>query len=187
MTRRTIRAASRASAFVVLAAAAADSLAQQAVEADPSRAMPHQHANEDFFGWGTVLWIVLPITLAAVWARWRARTKPSTLPVFDDENFETEVLGNRMPVLVHFSRAWNVANRAALSQTELLAWHNRGAVLVGILDVDTCPKTMERFPNLEPPAYLLFHRGRKLFHRPGLIQEGDLQTEIDVALSREGF
>lgn len=187
MTRRAIRAVSAAFAAASLGVAASAALAQEAAAPDPARALPHQQANEDFFGWGTVLWIVLPITVAAIWARWRARTKPSTLPVFDDENFETEVLGNRMPVLVHFSRAWNVANRAALSQTELLAWHNRGAVLVGILDVETCPKTMERFPNLEAPAYLLFHRGRKLFHRPGLIQEGDLQTEIDIALSREGF
>ncbi len=187
MTRPALRRAAAALAAAFLVASAPLARAQEAATADPTRALPHQEANEDFFGWGTVLWIVLPITIAAVWARWRARTKPSTLPVFDDENFETEVLGNRMPVLVHFSRAWNVANRAALSQTELLAWHNRGAVLVGILDVETCPKTMERFPNLEPPAYLLFHRGRKLFHRPGLIQEGDLQTEIDIALSREGF
>jgi thioredoxin 1 len=155
----------------------------------PGGLQPHPRDAEvrDFFGWAAALWLLIPLAGMIAWAVWRAKTKPSTLPVFDDANFETEVLGNRMPVLVHFSLAWNVPNRAALAQTELLAWKNRGAVLVGLLDIDANPRTMERFPNLVPPAYLLFYRGRKLFHRPGLVQADDLQTEIDVALSREGF
>jgi thioredoxin 1 len=155
--------------------------------AEGARESPHRETQTWFLGWPAVLILGGPILLAAVLAIRRARTRPSTLPRFDDESFETEVLGAQMPVLVHFARDWNVANRAALAQTELLAWQNRGAVRVGILDVETCPRTMARFPGLEPPAYLLFHRGRKLFHRPGLRQAGDLQEEIDVALSREGF
>ncbi|MCG3134152.1 MAG: hypothetical protein HMLKMBBP_01439 [Planctomycetes bacterium] len=150
-------------------------------------AMPHQEANEGFFGWGPVLLLLFVVGGTMAWAIWRARRRPSTLPRFDDGSFQAEVLENRMPVLVHFARHWNVANAAAVSQTELLAWKNRGAVLVGMLEIDECPRTMDRFPGLEPPAYVLFYRGRKLFHRPGLIQADDLQAEIDVALSREGF
>lgn len=160
-------------------------LALLAQEVPP--AGPHQHANEDFFTWGALLMLVVPIAVTAAWAIWRARTRPSALPAFDDETFEDQVLGSQMPVLVHFARAWNVANRAALAQTELLAWQNRGAVRVGLLDIDQCPRTMERFPGLEPPAYLLFYRGRKLFHRPGLRQAGDLQQDIDSALSAFGY
>lgn len=154
---------------------------------DAPPAGPHQEANEGFFGLNALLLLVLPIALMAAWAIWRARTRGSDLPTFDDETFEDEVLHAQMPVLVHFARNWSVANRAALAQTELLAWNNRGAVLVGFLDVDACPRTMERFPGFEPPAYLLFYRGQKLFHRPGLRQAGDLQQDIDVALSRVGF
>ena len=58
---------------------------------------------------------------------------------------------------------------------------------VGTLEIDDCPQVMERLPGLEPPAYLLFYQGRKLFHRPGLQQAEAIQTEIDAALSREGF
>jgi hypothetical protein len=175
----------RAAAFAAVALAlaeAAPALGQQADEAGP-----HQHANEDFFGWGTGLLLVLAVGVTMAWAVWRARTRPSTLPRFDDETFEREVVESRSPVLDHYERAWNVANRAALAQTELLAWQNRGNVVVGILDIDACPRTMERFPDLQPPAYVLFYRGRKLFHRPGLRQANDLQEDIDVALSREGF
>lgn len=170
-------------AFVVASIAAAAPAAARAQD----EALPHQHANESFFGWGAAVWIAVPLVVMAAWAIWRARTRPSTLPRFDDDSFEDDVLRAQMPVLVHFARHWNVANAAAIAQTELLAWQNRGAVTVGLLDIDTCPRTMERFPGLEPPAYLLFYRGRKLFHRPGLRQAGDLQQEIDVALSREGF
>jgi thioredoxin-like negative regulator of GroEL len=148
---------------------------------------PHQKANESFLGWGVLVLLVASCVLAGVLAWRRAKTRPSTLPEWDDETFEGEVLGARTPVLVHFSRDWHVGNRAALSQTEILAWQNRGAVVVGLLDIDRNPKTMERFPALEPPAYLLFYQGRKLWHRPGLRQAGELQQDIDVALSREGF
>jgi hypothetical protein len=172
-----------------LLAAAALALAACA-DATPGGLQPHRRDADvrDFFGGpAALLLLLLPLAMMIAWAVWRARTKPSELPRWDDETFETEVLGNRSPVLVHFSRAWSVPNRAALAQTELLAWKNRGAVVVGLLDIDASPRTMERFPGLVPPAYLLFYKGRKLFHRPGLIQADDLQTEIDVALSREGF
>jgi thioredoxin 1 len=156
-----------------------------AQEGEPSG--PHQRANESFLGWGVAILLVAACALAGLLAWRRAKTRPSTLPEWDDETFESEVLASRMPVLVHFSRAWNVGDRAALAQTELLAWQNRGAIVVGLLDVDRNPKTMERFPGLVPPAYLLFFQGRKLWHRPGLRQANDLQEDIDVALSREGF
>lgn len=178
----SVRRVVSAVALLVAATAASVAFAQEA-----PREGPHQKANEGFFGWTSVVLIVVPIAVMLVWAVWRARTRPSTLPTFDDENFEADVLGAQTPVLVHFARHWNVANAAALSQTELLAWQNRGAVKVGVLDVDACPRTLARFPGMEPPAYLLFYRGRKLFHRPGLRQAGDLQEEIDAALSREGF
>jgi thioredoxin 1 len=148
---------------------------------------PHQEANESFFGWGVAILLVLACVLTGILAWRRAKTRPSSLPEWDDETFEQEVLGARTPVLVHFSRAWHVGDRAAIAQTELLAWQNRGAVRVGLLDIDKNPRTMERFPGLEPPAYLLFYQGRKLWHRPGLRIAGDLQEDIDVALSREGF
>jgi len=147
----------------------------------------HQKSNESFFGWGVFVFIAAACVLAGALAWRRAKTRPSSLPEWDDETFESEVLGARTPVLVHFSRDWHVGNRAAISQTEILAWQNRGNVVVGLLDIDRNPKTMERFPALEPPAYVLFYRGRKLWHRPGLRQAGDLQQDIDVALSREGF
>ena len=147
----------------------------------------HQQANESFFGWGVALVLLASVALAVVLAWRRAKNRPPTLPEWDDETFEAGVLHAQMPVLVHFSRDWHIGNRAALSQTEFLSGQNRGAVTVGLLDIDRNPRTMERFPNLEPPAYLLFYRGHKLFHRPGLRQAGDLQQEIDVALSREGF
>jgi thioredoxin 1 len=148
---------------------------------------PHQEANESFLGWGLALLLVASCVLAGVLAWRRAKTRPPSVPEWDDETFEAEVLESRMPVLVHFSRAWHIGDRAAQAQTEILAWQNRGAVRVGRFDIDRNPRTMERFPGLEPPAYVLFHQGRKLWHRPGLRQAGELQTDIDVALSREGF
>ena len=152
---------------------------------DPSAS--HEEVNDAFFGAVMALLLIGPCVLMMVLALRRAKTRADTLPRFDDDNFTEAVLGSRIPVLVHFAREWNVANAAARSQTELLQWQNRGAVLVGVLDIDACPRVMERFPGLEPPAYLLFYQGRKLFHRPGLRQAGEIQDDIDRALSREGF
>ena len=172
----------RAVALLVLLAVAVPALAQEAPPVGE-----HQKANESFFGpWMFVL-VIVPIVITAVLAIRRGRGRNSRLEEWDDSNFETEVLESRMPVLVHFALDWNITNRAALAQTEILAYLNRGAVRVGLLKTDECPRTMERFPGMEPPAYLLFYQGRKLFHRPGLWQADDLQQQIDVALSREGF
>ncbi len=140
-----------------------------------------------FFDVILVLLVVLPVVLMTYLAVRRAKSSPSTLPVWDDTTFEEEVLGARQPVLVHFAEEWNITNRAAKSQTEVLAYMNRGAMKVGYLEIHDAPGVMERFPDFVPPAYLLFFQGRKLFHRPGLWQADDLQEHIDRALAREGF
>ncbi len=173
----------RAAAACALVACAGSAWAQAAPEA----AGPHQKANESFFGAWMFVLLVLPIALTAFLARRRAKSQPSKLPVWDDATFQAEVVEARTPVLVHFALDWNVANRAALAQTEILAYLNRGNVRVGLVKVDAAPQTLERFPGLEVPAYVLFHQGRKLFHRTGLWQADDLQQLIDAALAREGF
>ena len=147
----------------------------------------HQKANESFFGPWMFLLLIVPIVITAALAMKRGKGRTSRLEEWDDETFESDVVNSRMPVLVHFALEWNITNRAALAQTEILAYLNRGAVRVGLLHTDQCPRTMERFPGLEAPAYLLFYQGKKLFHRPGLWQADDLQSLIDVTLSREGF
>ena len=165
----------------------AQDAAAEAVRAASREAGDHQRANESFFGIWIVLLIVVPIVLTTILAVRRSKTSPSKLPVWDDETFEEEVLESRMPVLVHLALDWNITNRAALSQTEIMAYVNRGAVKVGLLETSECPRTMERFPGLVAPAYVLFYEGRKLFHRAGLHQAEDLQELIDSTLAREGF
>ena len=170
-------------ALLTLAVVAVPALAQ----ATGREAGDHQRANESFFGpWMFVL-LLLPIVITIVLARRRAKSAPPKLPTWDDDTFHDEVETSRMPVLVHFALDWNITNRAALAQTEVLQYMNRGAVKVGLLHVDKSPRTMERFPGLEPPAYLLFYQGRKLFHRPGFWQAEDLQQHIDRALADVGF
>lgn len=170
------------SGLVTVLAVAAPAFAQAVPE--PGE---HQKANESFFGPLMFLLLLVPVVLTAVLAIKRGKGRKSRLEEWDDDTFESDVLESRMPVLVHFALDWNITNRAALAQTEILAYLNRGAVRVGLLKTDECPRTMERFPGMEPPAYLLFYQGRKLFHRPGLWQADDLQQHIDTALSREGF
>ncbi len=174
-----------ATSFALLVAAPA--WAQEAGRAAVREAGEHQKSNESFFGPWIVAIVVIPILLTAVLAMKRAKSSPSQLPVWDDDTFDVEVLEARMPVLVHLALDWNITNRAALSQTEILAYTNRGAVKVGLLETTECPQTMERFPGLVAPAYVLFHQGRKLFHRAGLWQAEDLQELIDSSLAREGF
>jgi hypothetical protein len=171
---------------LILLLASAPAWAQDAATG-AREAGEHQKSNESFFGPWIILIVVVPIIITAVLARQRAKSSPSKLPVWNDETFESEVLGSRMPVLVHLALDWNITNAAALSQTEVMAYVNRGAVKVGLLETSECPKTMERFPGLVAPAYVLFYEGRKLFHRAGLWQADDLQDLIDSSLAREGF
>jgi thioredoxin 1 len=172
---------------IAIGLAVVTSTAGQAVAQVVPKTQAHQETNEEFMGVYLFLLIALPIAFTMFLAIKRGRSRPKKLPEYDDANFETEVLQSPVPVLVHFGRSWNVANAAALSQTELLQWQNRGAVTVGVLEIDSCPEVMARFPGLVPPAYLLFYEGRKLFHRAGLRQADEIQDDIDRVLSREGF
>ena len=63
---------------------------------------PHQKSNESFLGAGVLVLLLAAVVLMGALAWRRAKTRPSSLPEWDDETFEADVLGAKTPVLVHF-------------------------------------------------------------------------------------
>ena len=142
--------------------------------------------NEGFLGWHMALWLFLPLVLLAVLAWRRAKARKLALVQFYDNTFAQEVLHSPMPVLVHFFRAWSIADQVVIAQTEILARNNQGRLRVGWMDLDRSPETARFLEPLESPAVVLFVGGRKVYQRGGLFQEADLQKDLDRVLADHG-
>jgi thioredoxin 1 len=139
--------------------------------------------NEGFLGWHLALILLLPMVLLAILSVRRARSRKLTLVQFHDNTFAQEVLHSELPVLVHFFRAWSIADQVVIAQTEILARNNQGRLRVGWMDLDRSPETSRYLEPLESPAVVLFLQGRKIYQRGGLFQEADLQKDLERVLA----
>ena len=153
-----------------------------AVEQQPAEPLVLRD-NTGFLGWQLALWLLLPMALLAILAWRRAKGRRLALLEFRDANFAQEVLHSELPVLVHFFRAWSIADQVVIAQTEILARNNQGRLKVGWMDMDRNPETARHLEPLESPAVVLFVQGRKVYQRGGLFQEADLQKDLDRVLA----
>jgi len=142
--------------------------------------------NTGFLGWPLALILLLPMVLLAILAWRRARSRKLTLEEFRDATFAQDVLHSELPVLVHFFRAWSIADQVVIAQTAILARHNEGRLKVGWMDLDKSPETARYLEPLESPSVLLFVKGRKVYQRGGLFQESDLQKDLDRVMAAAG-
>lgn len=92
----------------------------------------------------------------------------SKLTVVDDNNFETEVLQAKGPVLVDFSASWCGPCQRQLPIMEKFADDNVNKVKVVKVDVDDAPNVASKFGIKSVPSIMLFNEGQKLDMRVGL-------------------
>lgn len=92
----------------------------------------------------------------------------SKLTVVDDNNFETEVLQSKLPVLVDFSASWCGPCQRQLPIMEKFADDNVNKVKVVKVDVDDAPNVASKFGIKSVPSIMLFNEGQKLDMRVGL-------------------
>ena len=100
---------------------------------------------------------------------------------FNDNNFQTEVLESKTPVLVDFWAAWCGPCRAVGPTIDELAGEFKDAARVGKLNVDENPEASTRFSIQSIPAVLVFKNGQVIDRLVGVQPKEKYQQALKEA------
>ncbi|MBK8252695.1 MAG: thioredoxin [Polyangiaceae bacterium] len=96
------------------------------------------------------------------------------IQVFNQSNFESEVLKSDVPVLVDFTATWCGPCKALAPIVEKLADEFQGKVKVGKLDIDDSPDITAKYGVRSVPTVIVFKGGAKAGQHVGLTNRDKL-------------
>jgi thioredoxin 1 len=100
--------------------------------------------------------------------------------VFNDLNFEQEVLKSNVPVLVDFTATWCGPCKALAPIVDQLADDLHGTVKVGKLDIDDSPITAGKLGVRGVPTVMVFKNGERAAQHVGLTTKAKLTELVKV-------
>ena len=106
-------------------------------------------------------------------------SKPITLT---DDNFDTEVIGSDLPVLVDFWAEWCGPCKMIAPSLEELAGEFEGRAKIGKLDVDSNQVTAGKYGIRSIPSLLIFKGGEVADQIVGAVPKNQLQSKLENAL-----
>jgi thioredoxin 1 len=92
----------------------------------------------------------------------------ANVKVFNDVNFDEEVLKSNEPVLVDFTATWCGPCKALAPIVDQVADEFAGKVKVGKLDIDDAPATASKFGIRGVPTLMVFKKGERAAQLIGL-------------------
>jgi thioredoxin 1 len=98
--------------------------------------------------------------------------------VFNDLNFDSEVLKSATPVLVDFTATWCGPCKALAPIVDQLAEELEGTVKVGKLDVDESPVTAGKYGVRGVPTLMVFKNGERAAQHVGLTTKAKLKELV---------
>lgn len=101
--------------------------------------------------------------------------------VFNEQNFESEVLKSPVPVLVDFTATWCGPCRMLAPIVEKLADELAGQVKVGKLDIDDAPGVSARYAVRSVPTVMVFQGGEKKAQHVGLTTREKLVQLLGIS------
>jgi len=100
----------------------------------------------------------------------------------NDLNFDVEVLGSGVPVLVDFSATWCQPCRAIAPLVDQLAGEYQGRVKVTTVDIDESPATAQKFRIRGVPTLLMIKEGKVVGQQVGAVPKAKIQQLIESGL-----
>jgi thioredoxin 1 len=104
---------------------------------------------------------------------------PAPYETFTDSTWEREVVGSRLPVLVHFFAEWCVPCRTVARALESLAADHSSRLRIGRLDVDANASVADRYKIQGLPTLILIEGGQIRQRRVGLMADEDLRRFVE--------
>jgi thioredoxin 1 len=102
---------------------------------------------------------------------------------FTDGNFEQDVIGSDVPVLVDFWAEWCMPCRMLAPVVEELAQEYDGRVKIGKLDTDGNREVSMKYGIQSIPTLILFKGGEEAGRVTGLSSKQDLASKLDELLA----
>ncbi len=102
--------------------------------------------------------------------------------VFTDQNFKTDVLKSKIPVLVDFWAEWCGPCRMLAPIVEKIAKDYTGKIKVGKMNVDENPDTPGELGIQGIPTIMVFKNGEMVKRIVGFQPEDKIKSEIDSIL-----
>ncbi len=100
-----------------------------------------------------------------------------------DQNFKTEVLDSKLPVLVDFWAEWCGPCRMVAPVVEKIAKEYAGKLKVGKVNVDDNSETPQKYGIQGIPTLILFKNGQVANQMVGFQSEDKLKSTINSVLS----
>jgi thioredoxin 1 len=100
--------------------------------------------------------------------------------VFNDQNFESEVLKSDVPVLVDFTATWCGPCKQLAPIVEKIADDFQGKVKVGKLDIDEAPQITAKYGVRSVPTCIVFMGGTKVDSHAGVTKRERLLQMLKV-------
>lgn len=101
---------------------------------------------------------------------------------FTDNNFKTEVLDSKLPVLVDFWAHWCAPCKAISPFLEELAKEYHGKAKIGKIDVDANPRITTQYGIMSIPTLIFFKHGKVTDQVTGAINKTELKRRIEESL-----
>lgn len=99
--------------------------------------------------------------------------------VFNDSNFNEEVVSSELPALVDFWAEWCAPCKSIAPAIEELAVEYQNKIKIGKLNIDESPKTATQYGVRGIPTLLLFKEGKVVQQMVGVKSKTEIQKVLD--------